>query len=79
MSHRRFGRIRDMTLVNLVTDESRSVRQFQYVVWPAHGKPPMRGAIPALLAAISEYQHSKVVFNSEADIYGNVEVRIHMT
>ena len=47
----------------------------RYVVWPKAGKKPTGGAIPELLSAIAEYQHSKVVLSAEADIYGNVEVR----
>jgi len=68
-----YGFVRMLTVTNLVSDESREVRQYQYTVWPANGSKPLIGTLPDLLASIQEYQRSKIVLSAESDIYGNVE------
>lgn len=68
-----YGYVRELSVSNLVSDETRVLKQFQYIVWPESGAQPLPGTLPELLAGISEFQSTKIVLSAESDIYGNAE------
>lgn len=59
-----------MTLIDLQTETSRTVKLFQYSEWPTTGVPSSGQPMCQLYSSITAYQNSKVVLPEES-IYGN--------
>jgi protein tyrosine phosphatase len=65
-----YGFERSVTLIDLVSETSRRIKQFQYVKWPESDVKPDAAAVRSLLASIKVHQDSKIVLPEE-NIYGN--------
>lgn len=65
-----YGFERSVTLIDLVSEASRRIKQFQYVKWPEADEKPDAETVRSLLAAIKVHQDSKIVLPEE-NIYGN--------
>ncbi|EGD81142.1 LOW QUALITY PROTEIN: hypothetical protein PTSG_13149 [Salpingoeca rosetta] len=72
--NRGFFMERTMMLVNLLLDETREVKQWQYLEWPTQGTPTAGTNLVRMIQEIEQYANSRVVMPQEESIYGNREI-----
>lgn len=67
-----YGVERSLTLVDLVSETSRSLKQFHFLRWPPSDQPQDGALVLDMCRSIRQYQTSKIVLPEES-IYGNAE------
>ena len=65
---------RTMRLVNLLLDETREVKQWQYLEWPTQGVPNSGVNLVRMIQEIELHAKAQIVMPQEESIYGNSEI-----
>ena len=63
-----------MRLVNLLLDETREVKQWQYLEWPTQGVPNSGVNLVRMIQEIELHAKAQIVMPQEESIYGNSEI-----
>lgn len=69
-----YGVERRLVLTDLVSEQSREVRHWQYTVWPASGAPASGRDIVDMIRRVNAFGKSQIVRPQEESIYGNREI-----
>lgn len=69
-----YGVMRRLALTDLVSDQTREVRHWQYTAWPASGVPPSGRDLADLIRRVSAHEKSCIIKPEEESIYGNREI-----
>jgi receptor-type tyrosine-protein phosphatase F len=78
MGERNLGFVieRTMNVMDLVSETSREVRQWQYAEWPNSGVPKEGAHLLSIIEMVDRYGASRLVTPTEESIYGNSTVLV---